>query len=227
MTTNGVRLAGLAKDLKNAGLKRVNISLDSLKEERFSQITGGGQLKHVLAGIEAALEVGLTPVKVNVVTVKGTNDDEIADFIKLTKDLPIYVRFIELMPMGSFGETNRDKVLLNTEILSKFPELEAFNAEVTGEPAKYYKVSGYEGLVGLISPMSHRFCDSCNRIRLTCDGKIRPCLGNNSEVDIYATLKNEPGKLADVVREAIFHKPAGHHFDKGFSSVRSMDNIGG
>jgi cyclic pyranopterin phosphate synthase len=226
MTTNGVRLASMAQKLKDAGLKRLNISLDSLNRERFLKITGADELTSVLKGIEKAVEVGLAPVKTNTVLIKGINDCEIDEFIKLSKNHPIDVRFIELMPIGRFGEENRDKVVNNSQIITAHPELQPCDTEDLSQPARYYKIPGYLGRIGFISPMSHQFCNSCNRIRLTCDGKIKPCLGNNGETDITEYL-GSPEKLQEIISRAIFEKPKGHHFKEEFTSVRNMNEIGG
>jgi GTP 3',8-cyclase len=227
MTTNGLHLAKMAEELKKSGLKRVNISLDSLKSEKFAYITGGGKLEGVLEGIKRAVEVGLTPVKVNTVLIKGINDDEIEDLIALARDNPIEVRFIELMPIGSFGEQNMDKIIYNDEIIATHPELVRCSDDNDSEPSRYYTVNGYQGRIGFISPMSHKFCNSCNRIRLTCDGKIKPCLGNNREMDMMKVLRGNRDELDEVVRKVIYEKPQGHHFGKRFKSNRKMNMIGG
>lgn len=226
MTTNGVHLEEMAQKLKNAGLTRINISLDSLDKDRFKYITGADKLQNVVKGITKAINIGLLPVKINTVLIKGVNDSEIEDFIKLTKELPVDVRFIELMPIGKFGEENRDKVVYNSEIILAHPQLKAVEEENFGQPAKYFKIEGYKGRIGFISPISHNFCDGCNRIRLTCDGKIRPCLGNNGEVDITKAL-GEPMKLRDIISRTIFEKPIGNCFGDNFVSDRNMNQIGG
>ncbi|HBF36785.1 MAG TPA: GTP 3',8-cyclase MoaA, partial [Firmicutes bacterium] len=227
MTTNGIHLDKMAEKLKTAGLSRLNISLDSLKAVKFNYVTGGGKLADTLQGIEKALELGLTPVKINTVLIKGVNDDEIDDFIHLAKDKPLEVRFIELMPIGRFGEENSDKIVYNSEIIHARPELIFCEDSLKGHPATYYKIEGYQGKVGFISPMGHKFCSSCNRIRLTCDGKIKPCLGNNGEVDITNILRQNPDLLDAAVQKTIFEKPRCHHFETSFSSIRNMNMIGG
>ncbi len=227
MTTNGINLGKIAGKLKAAGLLRLNISLDSLKADRFNYLTGGGKLADTLQGIEKALEVGLTPIRINTVLIKGVNEDEIDDFIHLAKDKPLEVRFIELMPIGRFGEENPDKIVYNSEIVQARPELIFCEDSLKGHPATYYKIEGYRGKIGFISPMSHKFCASCNRIRLTCDGKIKPCLGNNGEVNIINILRQNPDRLDTAVRKAIFEKPRCHHFESGYSSTRNMNMIGG
>lgn len=227
MTTNGINLDRMIYKLKEAGLNRLNISLDSLRPERFRYITGGGEIKYTLKGIEKALELGMTPVKTNTVLMKGVNDDEIDDFIQLTEKNPLEVRFIELMPIGRFGEKNSDKVVVNAGIIADHPELLYCGKSENGSSASHYRIDGYKGKVGFISPVSHKFCSSCNRIRLTCDGKIRPCLGNNGEVDITEVLRNDKEDLDELIRKIIYEKPEGHHFESNFSSSRIMSRIGG
>jgi GTP 3',8-cyclase len=226
MTTNGIGLAETAKNLKDAGLKRVNVSIDSLDNDKYAYITGGGDLAQVLKGIKSAVDAGLSPIKINVVTIKGINDDEINEFIGLAKAHPVDVRFIELMPIGQFGADNSDRIVFNSDIIAAHPwlqELENNSAQV----AQYYAGGGYCGRVGFISPISHKFCDHCNRIRVTYDGKIKPCLGDNSEIDISAVLRRAPEQLEGFIKKAILKKPFGHHFGGGFVSKRSMLAIGG
>ena len=227
MTTNGINLDRMAEKLKAAGLKRLNISLDSLKKEKFEYITCGGRLEDTLKGIEKAMAVGLKPVKINTVLIKGVNDDEIDDFIQMTKDNWLEVRFIELMPIGRFGEQNSDKIVRNSDIIDARAELIFCEDTSEGQPAKYYRIEGYKGKIGFISPISHKFCSSCNRIRLTCDGKIKPCLGSNGEVDITEVLRQEPDKLDAFIEKIIYEKPEGHNLGKKFSSTRNMNMIGG
>lgn len=227
MTTNGINLDRMIYKLKDAGLNRLNISLDSLRPERFRYITGGGEIKYTLKGIEKALELGLTPVKTNTVLIKGVNDDEIDDFIQLTEKAPLEVRFIELMPIGRFGEQNSDKVVVNSKIIDERPELIYCGESEKGSSASYYRIEGYKGKVGFISPVSHKFCSSCNRIRLTSDGKIRPCLGNNGEIDITDVLRHNKENLDELIQKIIYEKPEGHHFESDFSSSRIMSRIGG
>lgn len=227
MTTNGIYLADMINELKKAGLKRINISLDSLRNERFKHITGGGQLDAVLKGIDRSLEVGLNPVKINTVLMKGINDDEVMDFIELAKDRPIDVRFIELMPVGRFGEKNTNRIVCNDEIIAAHPEMMLCTEQEAGAPARYYKIEGFKGRIGFISPMSHRFCTSCNRIRLTCDGKIKPCLGENYEVNVIDVLRSRPEEIGEFIRRVIYCKPEGHTFLNNFKSDRNMNMIGG
>jgi cyclic pyranopterin phosphate synthase len=227
LTTNGVFLLDKALELKKAGLKRINVSLDSLRPDRFRMMTGRGELERVKKGIHRALESGLDPVKINTVLVKGINDDEVDDFINLTRDLPVEVRFIELMPIGKFGEQNTQNIIYNRDILASHPQLVKSKGDTPQSVAVIYRIDRYPGRIGLISPMIHQFCHCCNRIRLTCDGWLKPCLGHNGEVNLAGVLRNNPLELQKLIQQTIFKKPAGHHFKTGYHSVRTMDNIGG
>jgi len=228
ITTNGILLPKYAKDLKKAGLKRVNISIDSLKPHKYKEITRGGDLSKVLDGINEAIELGLTPVKLNVVAIGGYNDDEIGDFIQLTKDKPIDVRFIELMPIGEASEWGKERFISNEDIKNMFPDLESTETEKSS-PAKYYKLAGGMGRVGFINPISSHFCGDCNRLRLTSDGKLKPCLHSNDEIDILEVVKNNPEKIYDVLKSAILSKPEKHdlYSENHEESNRSMFQIGG
>lgn len=226
MTTNGQGLSSRIKDLKDAGLKRVNISLDSLEPARYNRITGGGKIDEVLKCIDAAIECGLYPIKINAVIVRGENDNEIDSFIELTKDRPIDVRFIELMPIGGLGQ-DKSKRILSSEILATRPYLKKQPPRYPSQPSEDYMVEGYNGRVGFISPMSHKFCNYCNRIRLTSDAKIKTCLGDNGEVSLKEALLLGDEALAEIIKGAIFEKPKGHNFDEKFGSVRNMSRIGG
>jgi cyclic pyranopterin phosphate synthase len=227
MTTNGLRLEALADELKRAGLHRLNISLDSLDPLKFEEITGGGKLESVLAGIDHALAIGLQPIKINTVMIRGINDNEISALIALAKDRPIDIRFIELMPIGHFGESKRETILTSDEVLAKHTELKPLQRDEQGAPAVYYGIDGYLGRIGFISPISHEFCDDCNRIRVTADGKIRPCLGHNGEVDIQPFLNLDDETFDAMIADIIFRKPRGHHFNTEFNSKRTMNKIGG
>ena len=226
MTTNGQHLAGQCRALREAGLDRLNISVDSLKPERYTAITGGGSLSLVLAGIEEAFTAGFSSVKLNVVLLRGQNDDETADFIALTKDRPISVRFIEYMPLG---ETDQASLrVTGAELLQKHPELVPVEPAYLGQPARDYQMPGYVGRVGLIDPMSHRFCADCNRVRVMSDGMIRPCLGSNEEFSLKEALEQtDDNALHAVIARAIVLKPETHCFDEGFSAEKTMRHIGG
>ncbi|MEG1560416.1 MAG: GTP 3',8-cyclase MoaA [Clostridia bacterium] len=225
MTTNAQAFCGKANELKAAGLNRVNISLDSLLKERFKRLTGG-DLDLVLSGIDEALTTGLTPVKINVVLMRGVNDDEFFNFLELAKTRPVDVRFIELMPI-SFLDTDSLRIPTD-ELIKKCPELFKLEGRSGNQPANEYTAPGFIGRVGFISPMSHRFCNTCNRIRVTGDGKIRMCLGNNDEIAIPRPI--EDGNIDEVkrvIKLAIQKKPETHSFLNDFNTNRSMNEIGG
>lgn len=219
MTTNGTLLAQHAWELKEAGLNRVNISLDSLRRDRYAEITRRNQFDEAMRGIHAALDVGLSPVKVNVVVMRGVNDDEIFDFAGLTRQLPIHVRFIEVMPLGENEEFQSETYVSVEEIKRTLQEgLDMLPAAVTGHgPARSFRLSGGKGTVGFITPISHSFCQGCNKLRITADGKIRPCLAYDFEVD----LRDEGGRISDIeaikekIRAAVRIKPSRHHFGDG------------
>jgi cyclic pyranopterin phosphate synthase len=225
MTTNAQGLAPRVKALKDAGLMRLNISLDSLRPDRFRRITGGGDLREVLEGIEAALAWDLTPVKVNCVTLRKINGDEIDDFIGLAKKYPIQVRFIELMPMG--GTLHEKLRISSREILDAHDELRPLEPSYAGQPSDNYTGDGFLGTVGFISPISHRFCDLCNRVRVTSDGKLRLCLGDNSEINLRDAMRDGDEALYQAIRQGVFNKPNGHRFKEDFVTMRSMSRIGG
>ncbi|MGI6484786.1 MAG: GTP 3',8-cyclase MoaA [Thermoanaerobacterales bacterium] len=230
MTTNASLLSPIARDLKSAGLDRVNISLDSLRSERFKMITRRDMLSDVFEGIDSAIKADLTPVKVNCVVMRGFNDDEIGDFVNLTRDYPVYVRFIELMPLG---ESVLDERFVSVEEIKQHIdlELEETNVSAGAGPARYYKVRGAAGAVGFITPISKHFCSSCNRVRLTADGKLKPCLESDIEIDIKNALRENKGKkeLQRLFKEALMCKPVCHHMNshKTAEHTRMMWQIGG
>lgn len=228
LTTNGVLLEKYASELKEAGLSRVNVSLDTMNEEKYSYITRGGKLRDVMNGIEAAEGVGLQPVKLNTVLIGGFNDDEIEDFVELTTKRPIDVRFIELMPIGQAGHWSKKHFISNSVILDRVKELIPVIAEDPSSPAKYYKLPGAMGKVGLINPISHAFCGNCNRIRLTADGKLKPCLHSEDEIDVRAAIRSKES-LHDIIIESIYRKPTQHSLNsKGSKPIeRDMYRIGG
>ena len=205
LTTNGILLEKMADALAAAGLKRVNISLDSLSEENFRQITRGGRLEGTLKGIERALQVGLVPVKLNVVLLKGINDHEIEQFIRLTFNRDLHVRFIEYMPTGGQQVKWAEHFLEMTRVM-EIARLVAPLSEAEGEhgvgPAQYYTLKGALGKIGLISPLSRHFCACCNRLRVTADGKLKPCLFLGDEVDLRPALGDKE-KLKEKFREAV------------------------
>ena len=226
MTTNGQHLPGMSGELRQAGLDRMNISVDSLISQRYTELTGGGSLERVLTGIDEALEAGFSPVKLNAVLLRGTNDDEVDDFIALTKDKPIHVRFIEYMPLGA--EDHADLRVTGDELLRAHPALVPVPPMYEGQPARDYRLPGYLGSVGLIDPVSHRFCASCNRVRVMSDGMLRPCLGQNTEISLKEALESgDDAALLETIRNAIWRKPQAHAFDEAFVSGKTMSHIGG
>lgn len=228
ITTNGILLEEYAAALKDAGLKRINISLDTLKADRYETITRGGDINKVMRGIEAARREGLSPIRINVVAIKGFNDDEIADLANLTIENPIDVRFIELMPIGETGRFALGKYISNEEVMSHIENLELTEQEQS--VATYYKIKGAKGRVGFITPVSNHFCSRCNRVRITSDGKLKPCLLSSEEVDLKQVLdeKNDI-KLKKVIENAILNKPNRHYLDGKIedSTHRNMVEIGG
>lgn len=239
MTTNGVLLPSMADDLKRAGLSRVNISLDTLDPEQFAYVTRVGKLEDTLAGIDAALETGFDPVKVNAVTVKSLDQDFLA-FAKLSIGRPLHVRFIEYMPVGDSSENGtgwgKEDVIPSEELLAiineraaaeGLPPLGSAASNPLGwGPARYYEFPGAKGTVGFISPLSRHFCSECNRLRMTADGKIRPCLFSDTEYDAREALRNgTDDRVRAVLLEALGAKPDDHHDKVG--TERGMSQIGG
>ncbi|HHV39442.1 MAG TPA: GTP 3',8-cyclase MoaA [Tepidimicrobium sp.] len=226
MTTNGILLRKYARDLKKAGLNRVNISLDTLNENKYAEITRGGRLSNVLRGIEVAKEEGLTPIKINTVLVGGFNDDEIEDFIRWTEEEQIDVRFIELMPMGEAVGFNSKYFISNQLVLDKVPTLIKVERVDKSSPAIYYRVPNGKGRVGLINPISCKFCEDCNRVRITAQGKLKLCLHSNEEIDLKEALMNG-GDIENVILNAIKEKPESHHLEDGKYIWKDMYRIGG
>ena len=220
LTTNGTALSRLAEPLRASGVTRLNISLDTLRPDRFAYMTRIGRLSDVLAGLEAAGAAGFTGTKLNVVLMEDFNGDEIPDFVDLTRRYPIEVRFIELMPIG---EGKQASFLPASAVLEACPEL---NAADTSGVARRYRLPDGRGMVGLIEPMSHRFCSQCDRIRVTADGRLKPCLHSGQEI-LLRGLAGEA--LYQAICAGIAAKPAGHHMvETGSSdSGRNMNQIGG
>lgn len=220
LTTNGAALPELAKPLKDAGVDRLNVSLDTLRPDRFARMTRVGRLEDVLRGLESVAEVGFTGTKLNVVLMKDFNEDEIPDFVNLARRYPLEVRFIELMPIG-LGQTAQ--FLSAQAVLDACPDLRP--AENSGVARRYAPPDG-PGLVGLIEPMSHRFCGACDRIRVTADGKLKPCLHSDQELPLRG-LHGED--LRRAIQAGIAAKPERHHMNEtGHSEAgRNMHQIGG
>lgn len=225
LTTNGTLLSRYADELKKAGLTRVNISLDSLDSEKYSQITRGGKLSDVLEGIQAAKEAKLLPLKINVVLIGGFNDDEIEEFVNLTREDDVEVRFIELMPIGEASRWDQEHFLTGTEILKRVPQLMPLVFKGLGAVARLYKLPNSKGRVGIISPLSHHFCNYCNRIRITPDGKLKPCLHSDHELDI----RNYGDDYERFLLDGIYTKPNRHYIqnENYMPILRNMNEIGG
>jgi cyclic pyranopterin phosphate synthase len=234
LTTNGILLKDLARDLKEAGLKRINISLDSLRKERFFQITRKDAFERVWAGIEESLNVGLSPIKINMVAIKGLNDDEIEAFARLTLHLPLTVRYIEYMPSGN-GEPWKGTDLLTMDQIKQRLEglgpLLPVSSDRWDGPAKRFRLNGARGEIGLIGAVSSHFCSDCNRLRLTPDGKIRTCLFSDEEIDVKDLLRKggSDQDLKERLLVALSAKPERHHIDSHqFKKCqRNMSAIGG
>ncbi|MEK6699777.1 MAG: GTP 3',8-cyclase MoaA [Nitrospirota bacterium] len=233
LTTNGLLLKQLARTLASAGLNRVNVSLDSLYPERYRRITRGGDLHDALDGIAEAEKAGLLPVKINVIPMRGINDDEIEEFSLLTRDTALHVRFIEFMPTGSRDLWSRDRYIATDEIRERVSELGALTpvrARKSG-PARYFRFNGAPGVIGFISAITHHFCESCNRLRLTSDGKLRPCLFSETEIDVKPALRSgaPDREIERLLRLAVEIKPERHSIasQHTFDHLKPMSKIGG
>ncbi len=225
MTTNGVLLPQFAAQLKQAGVSRLNISIDALDPRRYAALTRGGNLQTSLAGIKAAVQAGFTGIKINAVLLGGKqgNADEIEPLVRLTLDNDFSVRFIELMRMGECASWPTSCFLPNDTVLHRLPELEPAG---TDGVARLYRLPSARGTVGLISPVSQHFCPTCSRIRITADGKLKPCLHSAEEID----LRGQSGSaLETLIWGGIWRKPARHELspDKSSRSMRAMNEIGG
>lgn len=223
ITTNGVLLGRYARELKDAGVARLNISIDSLDPEKYAQITGGGRLSDVLDGIRAAAEAGLAPLKLNTVLIGGFNDDEIPALVELTRNEPVELRFIELMPMG--GRFGPEAYIPGGTVLERVPELVPLPDD--GGVARLYRLPDGRGRVGLISPLSRHFCATCNRLRLTSEGALKPCLHSDQEIPVRGKHGEE---LLETLRRAIYEKPRMHGVldaEHMSGAGRAMHTIGG
>lgn len=225
MTTNGRLLKQMAGPLKEAGLNRVNISLDTLDPEKFLKITRCGELNPVLEGIDEAINVGLTPVKINTVLIGGINDNEIRDLIDFT-ERGIDVRFIELMPIGEAAGFAEERFIPTNSVLETVSELVPIEREDISSPAIYYTLPGVKGKVGLINPISCKFCANCNRVRLTSTGKLKLCLHSDREIDLKFALRNNRN-IKKIIKDAIWTKEDSHHLEDEQYIVRNMNQIGG
>ncbi|MBP2626174.1 MAG: molybdenum cofactor biosynthesis protein [Firmicutes bacterium] len=228
LTTNGSLLTEYAPLLKQAGVTRINVSLDTLQRERFIKLTGQDNLSQVLAGIKKSQEVGLTPVKINMVVMKGFNSDEIVDMAKLAINNPYQIRFIEYMPFRAgenylFTAEEMKQQLVAAGFTNLIPQMGGSN------PAKIYSMPGSQGSIGFITPVSQHFCSSCNRIRLTPDGYLKPCLLSNVEYSLREQLRSgiSDHDLLENIKNVVWNKPKQHYLAKGQKSDRGMSRIGG
>ncbi|MFC1939115.1 GTP 3',8-cyclase MoaA [Chloroflexota bacterium] len=232
LTTNGILLKKYATELKEAGLKRVNVSLDTLKREKFERITGHDRLEEVLSGIEAARIAGLEPIKINMVVLQGINDDEIIDFARMSTSQGWHVRFIEFMPFGTPEAKALSSVSTREtrERIESLGKLEPYTGKTGNGPARYYRLAGAEGTIGFISPMTEHFCQTCNRLRLTSDGQLRPCLLDDDEVNLKKALRSgaDNDELKQLIQQAVAIKRERHHLSEGLApDKRPMTQIGG
>ncbi len=231
LSTNGVRLPVMAASLKEAGLDRVNMSADSLRPDRIAAIARRNLKFDPVVSAAAAEAAGLTPVKINVVVLRGQNDDEIEDFARLTLDHPWHVRFIELMPVGDLRELTWEHVVPSDEVLERIAgiaPLERDDGPARGNgPAEYHRLRGAAGTVGVITPMTHTYCHTCNRVRLTADGRLRTCLYGDHEVNLRDPLRRgEP--LEPLFREALANKPKEHALlQMKVGGLRALSQVGG
>lgn len=238
LSSNGLLFAPMAQDLKAAGLDRVNFSLDTLQPDRFKKMARlYGDPGPIMEAVDAALDLGMEPVKLNMVVIRGWNDDEIADMARLSVDREIHVRYIEVMPFSEAYQFTWDNLVpaaeMRERLMGEFEDLEPVREGVKGNgPAKYWRIPGAKGTVGFISAVTECFCGDCNRIRLSADGKINPCLGHVHEVDLKPALRDTERPVAELVAlmsDAILKKPREHNFSDTDSdyTLRVMHGIGG
>lgn len=235
LTTNGTQLADLATPLREAGVRRINISLDTLRPERFAHISGSGRLAQVLAGIEAALRAGFERIKLNAVILRHRNEDEVTDLVDFAVARGINISFIEEMPLGTVGDHDRAEAFyssdqIQADLARRYTLVPT--TEATGGPARYFRIPDTETRVGFISPHSHNFCGDCNRVRVTADGRLLPCLGQEHALELRPILRGAPGDQEQLRRQilaAMQIKPAGHAFRVGMEVgvPRHMNQTGG
>ena len=235
LTTNGSQLEKQATALKNAGVKRVNISIDSLNAERFKKITRTGELSKVLAGLQASIKVGFAGIKINTVLMRGSNDDEAADLVQFAIDQKIDISFIEEMPLGEVDHARESTFVSNVDTLKLLQNKYSLlpSTESTGGPARYWRVANSSTKIGFISPHSHNFCESCNRVRITCKGELYLCLGQEDKIDLMPLLREFPDNDAPLIAAILGSmaiKPKGHDFDLRRAQpavIRFMSHTGG
>lgn len=235
LTTNGSQLQSQAQALKKAGVKRINISIDSLKPERFKQITRTGKLEQVLDGLQASIHAGFEGIKINTVLMRGQNDDEATDLVQFAIDNKIDISFIEEMPLGEVDHARESTFVSNADTLKLLQSTFTLLAstETTGGPARYWRVANSATKIGFISPHSHNFCESCNRVRITCKGELFLCLGQEDKVDLMPLLRensNDDAPIIEAIQQSMRVKPKGHDFDLRRAEpavIRFMSHTGG
>ena len=235
ITTNGSQLEGMADELKQAGVNRLNVSIDSLQAERFKEMTRIGKLLKVIAGIDAAIAAGFDRIKLNAVIMKGRNDDEVLDLVNFARHKGIDLSFIEEMPLGHISEHNRAEAYCSSDEVRQLIEQRYAlqpTTEKTAGPSRYFRMPESESRIGFISPHSHNFCGDCNRVRITVEGRLLLCLGNEHSVDLRAVLRRYPGdmeKLRQTIIDAMDLKPEKHEFnlEEEPQIVRFMNMTGG
>ncbi|QBF83161.1 GTP 3',8-cyclase MoaA [Shewanella maritima] len=234
MTTNGSRLSKMATSLKQNGLKRLNISLDTLNPELFTQLTRNGKLERVVAGIDAAIAAGFTKIKINAVILRGQNDHEVIDLVNFCRERSLDIAFIEEMPLGVIDERKRSRHCSSAEVRQIIEQQYQLipSSKRTGGPARYYKIPDSDTHIGFISPHSNNFCHECNRVRVTVEGRLLLCLGNENSVDLKAIVREHPGdidRLKTAILEGIKRKPKEHHFghQDEVQILRFMNATGG
>ncbi|MBL4638517.1 MAG: GTP 3',8-cyclase MoaA [Proteobacteria bacterium] len=234
ITTNGSQLVKYADAMVAAGVDRVNISLDSLKPERFRELTRTGDLSTVLAGIDAAKKAGFKRLKLNAVIMKGRNDDEIIDLAQFALDNEMDISYIEEMPLGHVSHERKESFYSSDDVLAELNKVFDLQASIskTGGPSRYYQVANSKNKIGFISPHSHNFCDTCNRVRVTTEGRLLLCLGQEHSVDLRAVIRSHPGdidRLKQAIIDSMAIKPKGHDFDLNVQPVlfRHMSVTGG
>jgi cyclic pyranopterin phosphate synthase len=229
LTTNGILLGEYAAGLKKAGVSNLNVSLDTLDPEKYAEFTCGGDLKAVFAGIEEAYRQNFDKIKLNVVVMRGFNDGELDGFMELIRRRELYLRFIELMPIGE-AKKEENRYISTEEIIGKLPPLARAETESGTGPAEYYRAEGYAGFVGFIHTLSRSFCGDCNRLRLTADGKLMPCLHADTEIDLKPCLRPpDREKIRRAIVRAVEAKPEKHELSakKTSQNTRYMNQVGG
>ncbi len=235
LTTNGSQLEKQAAALKSADVKRINISIDSLQPERFKKITRTGDLNKVLDGLQASIHAGFEGIKLNTVLMRGSNDDEAVDLVRFAIDQKIDISFIEEMPLGEVNHTRESTFVSNVDTLKLLQNTFNLSAssETTGGPARYWRVTNTHTKIGFISPHSHNFCESCNRVRITCKGELYLCLGQEDKVELMPLLRENPhddAPIIQAIQDSMRVKPKGHDFDLRRAApavVRFMSHTGG